>query len=76
MPVEYMMMRELTVYESGQRELPLSLEGMGWEKNTERTVGPSRGPLLTLHHIPVYRRALALSACHCLPLTLRVFVSK
>lgn len=77
MRVKYLIMHELTVYECGQRELPPSLEeGMGWEKKTECTVGPSGGALVTLHHIPVYRHALALSACHCLPLTLRVFVSK
>lgn len=61
MHVKYMIMHELTVYECGQKELPPSLEeGMEWKKKTECTVGPSGGPLLILHHIPVYRRALAL----------------
>lgn len=80
MHVKYMMMHELTLYERGHRELPLSwnsLEGMGWEEKSEHTVGPARGPLLTaLHCIPIYGHALALSAHCCLPLTLRVFVSK
>lgn len=70
-----MMMHELSLGE-GPEGTASELRRDGVGKNTECTVGPSRDPLLTLHHIPVYRSALALSACHCLPLTLRVFVSK